>query len=86
MKKIIDAVKLEFKNLDEKVRKIMVNGFRFSLLVSLIGTLFLACYITFNTSNFVYYIGLKILFLSISFGASFIACAFAINRIKNDLT
>lgn len=86
MKKIINAVKVEFKNLDEKVRKIMINGFRFSLLVSLIGTLFLACYITFNTSNFVYYIGLKILFLSISFATSFVACAFAINRIKHDLT
>lgn len=83
--KIINTINETLKNLDSKVKKIMMNGLKFSLLVSLIGTLLLACYISFNTSNFVYYIGLKFIFLSISFCASFFACALAIDKIKKDL-
>ena len=74
------------KNFDMKVKKIMINGLYFSLLVSIIGTLFLIYYISFNSSNFIYYIGFKIICLSISFGVSFIACAFAIDRIKKDFS
>lgn len=81
IKSLIDTV----KNLDLKVKKIMVNGLHFSLLVSIIGALFLIYYISFDASNFIYYIGLKIVTLSISFGASFFACAIAMDRIKKDL-
>lgn len=73
------------KNLDSKVKNIMVKGLHFSLVVSIIGTFFLLYYISFSSSNFIYYIGLKIITLSISFGASFFACAIAIDRIKKDL-
>lgn len=81
IKKLIDTV----KNLDLKIKRIMVKGLHFSLMVSVIGALFLLYYISFKSSNFVYYIGLKIISLSISFGVSFFACAIAMDRIKKDL-
>lgn len=72
------------KNLDVKIKNIMIKGLNFSLLVSLIGTLFLLYYISFKSSNLIYYIGINIISLSISFVASFLACALAMDRIKKD--
>lgn len=73
------------KNFDLKIKEIMIKGLRFSLIVSIIGAIFLLYYIAFKNSNLVYYIGLKTIALSISFSASFFACAFAMDRIKKDL-
>ncbi len=73
------------KNFDLKVKKILISGLYFSLFVSIIGTLILAYYISFSHSNFIYYIGLEVVHLSISFAASFFASAIAIDKIKKDL-
>lgn len=73
------------KNFDLKIKDIMIKGLRFSLIVSIIGTMFLLYYISFKNSLLIYYIGLKIVALSISLGSSFFACAFAIDKIKKDL-
>ncbi len=73
------------KNFDLKIKKIMNYGLYFSLAVSVLGTLFLIYYISFHPSTFIYYIGLKIIWLSISFAVSFFASAFAFDRIKKDL-
>lgn len=81
IKMLIDTI----KNFDLKIKKIMMNGLRFSLLVSLIGTLCLIYYISFKTSNIAYYIGTKIIWLSISFGASFFASALVVDKVKKDL-
>lgn len=72
-------------NFDLKVKNIMKNGLLFSLVVSLIGTILLLYYISFKSSNFIYYIGLKIIWLSISFACSFLASALAIDKIKKDI-
>lgn len=74
------------KNFDLKIKEIMIKGLHFSLIISIIGTIFLLYYITFKNSNFIYYIGLKTVALSISFSASFFACAFAMDKIKKDLS
>lgn len=81
IKKLTDTI----KNFDLKVKKIMTNGLYFSFAVGIIGSLFLLYYISFKSSNFIYYIGIKIITLSLSFGASFFASALAIDRIKKDL-
>ena len=73
------------KNFDLKIKKILINGLYFSLIVSIIGTLILTYYISFKSSNLIYYIGIEIIHLSISFAASFFATAFAIDKIKKDL-
>lgn len=82
---MIKALLETFHNFDKKVKKIMMNGLYFSLLVAMLGTLFLLYYITFHPSNFIYYIGIKIVWLSFSFVASFVVSAFAVDRIKKDL-
>ena len=81
LKKLTDTI----KNFDKKVKDTMKYGLYFSLFVSIIGTLFLLYYISFKTSNFIYYIGIKIVWLSFSFCASFIASALVIDRIQKDL-
>lgn len=73
------------KNLDNKIKEIMIKGLHFSLIVSIIGALFLIYYINFKTSNFTYYIGTKLIWLSISFASSFLVSAIAMDRIKKDL-
>ncbi len=82
---MLENIKNTIKNFDLKIKKIMINGLRFSLILALIGTLMLACYISVYHSIFIYYIGKEIIHLSISFTASFLACGFAIDRIKKDL-
>lgn len=81
LKNLTDTI----NNFDLKVKKIMVSGLHFSLIVAIIGMFILLYYISCKSSNFIYYIGLKIISLSISFGASFFASALAIDRIKKDL-
>ena len=82
---MIEKLSNTVKNFDLKIKKIMINGLYFSLVISLIGTIFLLYYISFKNSNLVYYIGIKIVSLSISFSASFFACALAMDKIKKDL-
>lgn len=74
------------KNLDLKIKKIMSNGLYFSLSIAIIGTLFLIYYISFKSSNFIYYIGIKIIWLSSCFAVYFFTCAIAFDKIKKDLT
>ncbi len=81
LKSLIDTI----KNFDMKVKKIMMNGLRFSLIVALLGTLILTYYISIH-SNLVYYIGIEVIHLSISFAVSFFASALVIDKVKKDLT
>lgn len=83
---MITTLKNTINNFDNKIKKIMINGLYFSLLISLIGTFILASYISFYHSDFIYHIGVEIIHLSISFAVSFIASAFSIDRIKKDFT
>ncbi len=82
---MLNKLILTIKNFDLKIKKILINGLYFSLIVSIIGTLILTYYISFKSSNLIYYIGIEIIHLSISFAASFFAAAFKINKIKKDL-
>ena len=82
---IINSIFDTVKNLDAKVKKIMVNGLYFSLAIAIIGTLFLIYYISLKSSAFIYYIGINVVTLSFSFCTAFLASAFVIDRIKKDL-
>lgn len=82
---MITALKETINKFDNKVKKIMINGLYFSLIISIIGTCILASYISFYHSDFIYHIGLEIIRLSISFAVSFISSAFFIDRVKKDL-
>lgn len=80
-KSLLDTI----KNFDIKIKKILTNGLYFSLFVSIIGTLCLIYYITLSSSNFIYYIGIKIIWLSLCFAVYFLSCAIAFDKIKKDL-
>lgn len=82
---MLDILINTYKNFDAKIKKLMINGLYFSLTVSIIGALFLIYYISVSHSNFIYYIGLEIVHLSMSFAASFLVSAFAMDKIKKDL-
>ena len=73
------------KNFDSKIKKIMINGLYFSFVIAIIATFILIYYISFSHSNFIYYIGIKVMHLAISFGVSFFVSAIAIDKIKRDL-
>ncbi len=79
-----DLIK-NIKNFDLKIKKVMINGLYFSLLVSVIGALILLYYISYYPSNFIYYIGIELIHLSISFAVYFFAVAIAMDKIKRDL-
>lgn len=82
---MIENLKKTIKNFDVKIKKTLVSGLYFSLIVSIIGTIFLIYYISFKSSNYIYYIGLKTVSLSISLCVSFFACALVFDRILKDL-
>ena len=73
------------KNFDTKIKKLLINGLYFSFFIALVATLILIYYISFSPSNFIYYIGIKVMHLAISFGVSFFVSALAIDKIKRDL-
>lgn len=73
------------KNFDKKIKELMIKGLYFSLGVAILAALILIFYISFSHNNFVYYIGIQVMHLSVSFAASFIASAIAMDKIKKDL-
>jgi len=73
------------KNFDKKIKELMFKGLYFSLGVAILASLILIFYISFSHNNFIYYIGIEVMHLAVSFAASFIACGIAMDKIKKDL-
>lgn len=73
------------KNFDDKIKQVLIYGLRFSLGISILGSLILLYYMVIRAYPDIYYIGLKTVSLSISFASAFFACALAMDRIKKDL-
>ena len=82
VKKIINS----FKTLDKTATKIMKTGIKYCFFISIISSFILLFYNFFNTSPIVFYIGLSIFKLSLTFTVEFIICAFSIDFIKRELT
>ena len=80
---ILEMLIKTIKNFDFKIKKIMINGLYFALAISIIATLILTYYITYH-SNFIFYIGIKVMQLAITFACAFFSSAFVIDRIKKD--
>ncbi len=73
------------KNFDVKIKKILTKGLYFSFFIAIIATLILIYYIAFYPSNFIFYIGIKVMHLALSFAVYFFVSALAIDKIKRDL-
>ena len=81
----MENIKNTIKNLDMKIKKIMINGLRFSLIISIIATFILLSYISFSHSNYIFYIGIHIMRIAITCACAFFTIAFAIDRVKKDI-
>ena len=72
----------KFKNLDEKVRKILNIGLKFSFIVSALSILILFLHIFYQNLLFLE-IAISIFKLGLFFMIEFIICALAIDIIRN---
>lgn len=70
------------KNLDEKIKKIMKIGLNVSFGIAFLSFWVLFYYDVIYSSPDVYYIGIKLFNLSISFATSFFICAIVVDSIK----
>lgn len=82
---MLETLMNTIKNFDKKIKIIMINGLYFSLFTAIVASIILIYYIYFSPSSFVYYIGIGIMKLGITYAATFIASAIAMDKIKKDL-
>lgn len=69
-------------NLDDKVKKIMNIGLKFSFWIAISSFVVLLFYNVIYSVPNIYYIGIKLFNLSISFSTSFFICAILIDSLK----
>ena len=74
-----------YKSLDSKTLKILRNGLKFSFIICLLSIFILLTYIFFFTFPTLYYIGLLMFQLSLSFAIEFIICAVVVDSIKKNI-
>ena len=80
IKKIID----KFKNLDNKVKTIMINGFKFSFIFCLFSVFILYTY-TLYLSPTLYYVGTILFKTSLMFFVDFIILGIGFDTIKKQM-
>ena len=74
-----------YKNLDVKTLKILKSGLIFSFIICLLSIFLLLSYIFFFAFPTIYYIGLLMFQLSLSFAIEFIICAIVVDFIKKNI-
>lgn len=78
IKKFIDSI----KNIEKDIFKIMISGFKFSLVICIISCIISLLYIISPASHILYESGIILFKAGITFAVSFFLCAFAIDKIK----
>lgn len=81
IKKFMDSI----KNIEKDILKIMISGFRFSLLVCIISCIISLLYILNPISHILYDSGIILFKTGLTFAAMFFVCAFAIDNIKKQI-
>ena len=74
----------KFKELDEHVQKIMINGFKFSFIFCIFSTLLLLIY-NFYLIPIVFYAGTLLFKSSLMFFASFVILGIGFDTIKKQI-
>ena len=74
-----------FKNFDKITFKILKYGLNFCFIICIISVSILLTYDLFFPSLFMYYIGIGLFKLSLTFGIEFIICSFVVDGIKKQL-
>lgn len=80
IKKIVN----KFKNLDDKVKTIMINGFKFSFIFCIFSIFILGTY-NFYMLPILYYTGTILFKTSLMFFADFIILGFGFDTIKKQM-
>lgn len=81
IKKFIDST----KNIEKDILKIMISGFKFSLIVCVISCIISALYILNPISHILYDSGIILFKTGLTFGVMFFICAFAMDNIKKQM-
>jgi len=74
------------KNMDKKIFKIMISGFKFSFIVCIMSCILSLSYILNPISYILYKSGIILFKTGLTFGVMFFVCAFAMDRIKKEMT
>lgn len=74
-----------YKNLDKQTFRILKKGFIFCSILCLSSILTLFTYMSIIHNPFIYYIGIAIFKLSITFAIEFLICAIVVDSIKKQL-
>lgn len=81
IKKFINSA----KNIEKDILKIMISGFKFSLIVCVISCIISALYILNPISHILYDSGIILFKTGLTFGVMFFICAFAMDNIKKQM-
>lgn len=81
---MLEKIINKFKNLDDKVKKIMVNGFKFAFLFCIFSAIILLIY-NFYTLPILYYIGTMLFKTSLMFFVDFIILGISFDTIKKQM-
>ena len=73
-----------YKNLDKIAIKILKKGLIFCTILCILSVLILFIYEVFSKSPNIYYIGIGIFKLSLTFAVEFIICALSMDLIKKE--
>lgn len=81
IKKFINSA----KNIEKDILKIMISGFKFSLIICVISCIISALYILNPISHILYDSGIILFKTGLTFGVVFFICAFAMDNIKKQI-
>ena len=82
---MIKMIVNKMKNLDHKVRKIMINGFKFAFAFCIFATSILAIYHYFYMQPILYYAGTILFKTSVMFFVDFLIMGFGFDTIKKQM-
>lgn len=82
--KLINALISTIKNLDKKIYKVMINGFKFSFVLCLIATYILLSYKLYGMP-FMFYIGISVFKAALTFGVTFFICGICFNTVIKEI-
>lgn len=81
IKRLIDNI----KNIDKKVLKIMIHGFKFSFSICVLSCIISLSYISNPISHILYNSGIILFKTGLTFATVFFVCGFAMDKIKKQL-
>ena len=81
---MINKILEKFKNIDKDVKKIMINGFKFSFIFCIISSIILVTYNLFFIP-ILYYCGTILFKSSLMFFADFLIMGFGFDTIKKQM-